>query len=362
MDENVRTDKRGSIGRELSSALKLLATVALATLGAYLFRRSAGVLAMFPIYTAICLASSFIDVGTATRAAVFGVSVFIFNTVEQGDMRVTATFTALAVFAAVALGHGVSRLVKGKKKLYGTAVIVVGFVASAVLNAFLIGMPFKALDADKTISAYIDESYPPEIGFLQIDEDSPAATVGRTNVYYDLFSGSYAVDLVCSAFPTEGGSVTVAPGGMISDGLAVILGDKLSEAHRMAVTDVLREAFPRGDFTIYPDGIRGFPSRELLSGEGELFVNAINYTIRVGGVQTVGEFRSSVRGYAEKLDGSGVGYGRIRFESGIGAWYRQSETIVSGAHPRGSLFRGEPGLKTIGTGYAFDLFFSKFAS
>ena len=110
--------------------VRLLITVALATAAAFVFRRSSGLLAMLPVCTLICLAAAFVNIGGFVRCAVFGIIVFAFNTVEQGDFKVTLTFTLLCVFAVAVFGYGAA-LLRGKKRRWG---LIFALEAAAVLG------------------------------------------------------------------------------------------------------------------------------------------------------------------------------------------------------------------------------------
>ena len=340
--------------------VRLLITVALATAAAFVFRRSSGLLAMLPVCTLICLAAAFVNIGGFVRCAVFGIIVFAFNTVEQGDFKVTLTFTLLCVFAAAVFGWGAA-LLRGKKTAGGVCVLVLGLAASVLLNGFFVGNPIKAAGAEKRIDSYIEDRYPESLvmGFLR--EGSGATDeelkVDFTKIYYDREAGAYAKDAVCRYFPTESRAVSVASNGEgpVSDGFTAMLADIISEAYRSAYADLMRAEFPRETYGVECDGIYGFPTKAMLAGDSAPVTECMSFKITVGGVQTAQEFTDAVKKIADAIDSSGLAYQRITFTAGIGSWYRRCAEKTC-AEPKGRDYIPAATLAPTGTGYRFNLF------
>ena len=77
--------------------LKLLAITVLAFVAALLLRQSMGVIAMFPISLVICFTSAVVDISVITKAAIFGVSVFALNSIENKNTEIAVIFSALCI-------------------------------------------------------------------------------------------------------------------------------------------------------------------------------------------------------------------------------------------------------------------------
>lgn len=318
---------RNVLKNELKYLLRLLITVVLATAAALLFRRSSGLLAMFPAAAAICFAAAWIKVGIAVRGAAFAACVFAFNTVEQDDLPLALTYTALCLFTVTAFGIGV-RIIKKRRKVAGIAVIAAGLTATLILNGIFIGNPFKAIEAQEKIDSYVAEVYPESF----TEGNLAFGRLDITNVYYDLSTKTYAKGAVCSRLPTLPGVISCDSGGNMSDTLLKQLGSVIAENSRSAVYDILRQAFPDASFTVTADSIWRYPEKQLFEvGENDIS-GRINYIIRIGGIQTVSEFRAEAEKFAEILDASGYKYCKTVFTAGISEWYRFSAVLVCGDH------------------------------
>ena len=346
-------DKKAYFKRELISFLNLVITVALATAAAALFRRSAGIAAMIPYAVLISFAAAFVNINIYLRLVIFAVTVFSFNTVES-ETDVAFMFTLLCLFAVLISSIGV-KLVKKHKNALGISVTAIGLAASCALNVFFVGNPIRCIDAEETIDAYIESSYPERISLST--EISGRFTV--SDIYYDHETKTYCKDAVWQRYPVYTGVISANPGDNITDGFAPILETLLAENLRSDVYEAVRAAFPDGRFTISDGTIAGFPDEKLLTGEEKALANCVSYEISLSGIQLVSEFRAAVIAYTNALDRSGVGYNEIVFTAGISEWYRQSATVTRNGHIYGKsvpVLKLRPKISTPG----FDKFIEAF--
>ena len=348
---------------ELILLLKLLATVLAAAGAAAVFRRGSGVLAMWPAAVAICLAAAFIGLNIWIKCAVFGITVFAFNTVES-EMKIALTFTALCVVAVAVLSYGAK--IFRKKKAAGVAVLVGGFIVCSALNVYFVGDPVKAYSAQKRIKEYISGHYPDD-GVLSVFSQGSGAKaddlkVDFSKIYYDRDSGAYAVSAVCRFFPTREKTISVpASGGVVSDGFAAMLEELIAESYRERFAELLRGEFPGSLFEITSSGINGFPDKDLLSGGSEPVLDCVSYDIRVGGTQTAREFDSAVKRVVDVFTRADMSYHEITFSAGIGAWYRRTCVVNGSVGPKGREFKPVSKLSLVGSGRNINLFLDAIA-
>ena len=297
--------------------LKLLATVILAFVTALCFRRSAGILAMTPVMIILCAASVFIDISNTVKCVVFAFSVFMINTIEAKDIKVTIMFSALCLLA-VAVFNIAFLLIKKKKK-YGYVIAVLGLFLCVFLNLRFIGNPFTALDAKDRINEYTNATYPN-------NENAALGEFEFTNIYYRYDTKAYVTDAKSSHYPVDIASITVGD-SLLQDGFKGLMEEKISEPYVLEITDVLREAFPNASFSVKADGFSAMPDRVILSSaSGELNGN-MHYEITLGGVQTSEAMLKTAYKFINAIDRSGVGYAKITFKSGIGNFQRRSITV-----------------------------------
>ena len=316
------TKEKTDNGERLSAeprffTLKLILTVVLAFGAALLFRRSAGILAMFPIAFILCGASALIDIQQVAKCAVFGITVFCINTIENDDVKISVIFTAICVIATAVFGYAASKIKKGKKYGYGMA--AAGAVVCIVLSVTFVGNPFTAIDANEKINQYTETNYPNK-------ENAALGNFEFSNIYYNYQIGSYAVDAVSSEYPTEGGTVSIG-GDIIRDGFKSVMFDKISEPYVSLMASTLRESFPEERFTVEFDGFVSSPGEAILSApEGALESNA-RYEIFIGGIQTGDDMIKQANRFVDALDRSGINYSTITFKSGIGIWFERCVTV-----------------------------------
>ncbi len=311
--KNTKTKSKESI----LSAAKLLLVVALAFVAAITFRRSAGIIAMTPIPLVTCAVAAFIGVSSLAKCAVFGITVFAVNTIENDDISVTLIFTVLCLLAISVLSYAAQAIKKKKKR--GYAICAIGILGCLVLNVFFVGNPFHAIDAKQKISDYTDKKYPQT-------ENAVLGNFEFSNVYYRYDTKAYIVDAVSDKYPTEGASITLG-NEVVRDGFSDLMTQKLSEPYVLDIKSVLREKFPNDSFSAEFDGMASLPDQTVFSAnEGEL-KNNLCYEITLSGVQTAEQMRERVREYVNALDESGIGYAKLTFKSGIGTWQRRYVSI-----------------------------------
>ncbi|MBQ3229552.1 MAG: hypothetical protein IJB49_00895 [Clostridia bacterium] len=327
MTEQVKQDMNESKDRFFS--LKLLLTVVLAFAAAFVFRRSVGVISMTGLAFLLCGAAAFIKISPLLKTAVFALSVFALNTIEQSDIKVTLIYSALCLLACVAFEYAASKICLGKK--LGYAVAAIGLAACILLSFMFVGNPIKAFKAQRVFNEYIEAVYPET-------EDAALGSFKFTKVYYNYTTKAYTSDGVSSRYPTEPASLSLS-GDIIKDSFAPIMEAKIAEPYSLEMTMLLRKSFPDDSFGVEYDSIASMPGATLFSAaEGELS-NDMNYIITLGGIQGAKEMLERTEEYLNVIDRSGIGYGRIIFRSGIGNWYRRSITI------EGDHFIGHPVFK-----------------
>ncbi len=299
--------------------LKLLLIIALAFLAAIVFRRSSGILAMFPIAFILCAAAAFIDLKPSVKCLIFAVMVFTLNTVEQSDMTITLTFTALCLLANVVAEYSFAKIKESKKRGYYVAAC--GGIACIVLSFVLIGNPFTAINAKSALDEYAEKKYPHI-------ENAALGEFDFSNIYYRYDTGAYAIDAVSSRYPTESAMITYSNGN-IHDGFERHMKEKLCEPYSLELTDIFRKAFPNDTFEIECDRIISMPGESILSAKEKTLYSNLSYDVYLAGVQSVPEMLKRVEGYMNVLDDSGFAYDKIVFKSGVNPWLRRSITVSS---------------------------------
>lgn len=324
-----------SKGKERLLGAKLLIVVALAFAAALVFRRSAGILAMTPIALVLFAVAAFIDIGAVARCAVFGVTVFLVNTVENDDTSATIMFTALCLLAVAVFGYAADAI--KKKKKHGFAVFGAGAVVSLVLCLVFVGNPFTAIKAKTLFDDYTERNYPN-------NEDAALGVFEFSQIYYRYDTKAFVIDAVSSEYPTEGASLTVA-NEVVRDGFRDLMEEKISEPYVADMASVLRKAFPDDSFTVSFYGFASLPDEAILSAEAGALADNVYYEITVGGIQTADAMTESVEKYINAIDTSGTGYAKIVFKSGIGNWQKRCITV----NPNHPVFNPEIKLTYVNT-------------
>ncbi|MBQ4317288.1 MAG: hypothetical protein IJC20_03475, partial [Clostridia bacterium] len=216
------------------NTVKLLIVVALAFAAATTFRRSAGIIAMTPIALIACISGAFIGVAIWQKLAIFGITVFSVNTIENDDIKITIMFTTLCLLAVLLFSLVAKSVKKGKK--YGYIIGVIGLIICVGLNMFFVGNPFKAIKANDQINEYTNEKYPQS-------ENAYLGDFEFSKIYYRYDTKAYVVDAASDKFPTERASITLG-NEVIRDGFKTVMEDKLSEPYVLEIKEVLRKHFP----------------------------------------------------------------------------------------------------------------------
>ena len=301
----------------LEYILKLTATVVLAFLTALFFRRSAGVLATFPIAFALCGLAAFVKLDIKLKLTIFGIMVFSLNTAETEDLKVTLTFVALCLLACTLFQWAV-KLIRQRKKI-----AIPFFSASAVicivLSAIFIGNPISAIKANKLLTNYTEEKY--------LSSQQGESEYNFSEIYYNFNTKAFEIRAESNKFPTEPALISTK-NDLVYDSFESVVQQQLSTPYILEITRVLREQFPEDNFSVSLDEIQMQNQKEVVSAaDGELY-GKIAFEIYIGGVQTTNDMRSKVAQYASFLDHANVDYARITFKSGINPWVRQSVTIT----------------------------------
>lgn len=318
--------------------LKLLATIVLAFAAALVFRRSAGVLAMFPIAFLLCGAAAFLDIRPIAKASIFGVTVFSVNTVENDDIKTAVIFSALCFTAAFVFGYA-RKLIKKAAK-YGIAIAAAGAAGCIVLSVVFVGNPFAAISASDKINDYTAANYPQ-------NTNSELGEIEFSSIYYRYDTGAYAVDAVSNRYPTESASISVG-GDVVRDGFRGLMEQKLGDQYVSELAAVLREAFPASEFSVEFDGFVSLPDQVLLASESGSLKANVRYEISVSGIQTADDMKSTVARMVSAIDRSGMGYAKLTFKSGIGLWTRRCITVDPN-HPATRVVTELDYVSTIGT-------------
>ncbi len=299
------------------NALKTVSVVLLAFVAAIFFRRSAGVLATFPFAFVFCAISAFINVNPKIKLAVFGITVFALNTVENTDTKVALIFAALCLLACLLfqLSAGVIK----KRKAIGICVIAICFVLCTVLSFVFVGNPVSAIKADRILKDYTESKYPAA-------ENGESAKYIFSKTYYNYNTKSFEKQGYGTDSPTEIGTLSVS-GETVHDSLKSIVQKNLAQPYVLEITEVLRKRFPDDTFSVSFDEIYKENGKQIISTEKDGLYGRIVFEINLGGVQTANKMAEKVKQYTEVLDNADINYGKIIYKSGISPWVKRSATV-----------------------------------
>lgn len=300
-------------------SLKLLAVVVLAFLAALAFRRSVGVVAMFPIALLLCAASAFFDIGTVIKAVIFGITVFTVNTIEDKSTETTIIFSALCLLATLLAGYSFYKI-KASKKI-GIPIACVSVALCIALSVCFVGNPFAAISANGIIDSYTADNYPNK-------ENAALGSFEFTSIYYDYKTDAYCVDASSTKYPTEPSPISVN-GEVLYDSFYHLMESKISTPYVSDMSAVIREGLPDASFSVDFDGFVSFPDQAILSSESGALYNNVRYEITVGGMQSAKDMLEQVTRMVNVIDASGIGYHQLTFKSGIGIWTRRSVTVTT---------------------------------
>ncbi len=303
--------------------LKLLAVIALAFLAALVFRRSVGVVAMFPIAFVLCGISAVLDIGTTIKAVIFGITVFSVNTIENDNIEIAVIYSALCLLATLIAGYAADKIKRSKR--FGISIASAGAVLCIALSVIFIGNPFAAIAANDIIEPYTDRNYPQ-------NENAALGNFEFTNIYYDYETKAYCVDAKSSKYPTEPSPISVND-EVLYDSFYHLMESKISAPYVSDLSAVLREYLPDASFSVEFDGFISLPEEAILSSESGALYNNVRYDITVGGIQSAKDMLSQVTKMVNAIDASGIGYAQLTFKSGIGIWTRRSVTVDPN-HPK----------------------------
>lgn len=327
-----------------SGLLKLFTVILLAFFAGLLFRRSAGLIAMFPFWMIFCGASVFITVNIKIKLTIFGAMVFTLNTVETEDIRVTLTFTALCLLACL-LFELSAKLIKQKKSA-GYCAVAAAVILPITLSVIFVGNPISGIKANHVFNDYAAGKY------LNSERADPEE-FSFTKIYYNPKAKAFEFQATASDFPTEVGLISVKGDG-ITDKFQTIVQKHLSEPYITEVTKALREKFPDEAFTVSVYDIYPKDQREIISAEENELYGSIVFKIELSGVQTENDMERKVTQYTAVIDGAGIDYGRIVYTGGINPWVRRSATVTK-ERPMGNL-RLDLSRVPVFTSFRFDCF------
>ncbi len=297
----------------LFNALKTLTVVVLAFIAALFFRRSAGVLATFPIAFFLCGVAASIKINLKIKLAIFGGLVFILNTFENDDMTVTLIFTALCLLACLLFELSAKAITRGKKSKYYVPAISVVICFS--LSFIFIGNPVSAIKANRILSDYTDEKY-----------STDDADFEFSKIYFNYKTRAYEISAVNKEYPTEA-SLISTKNGLVYDSFKSLLQKHLTTPYILEITSTLRNSFPNDSFNVSFDDIQCMGEKAVVSAkEGELY-GRIVFEIHLGGVQTVEEMKNKIIQYTTVIDNAGIDYAKIIFKSGIDPLVRRCATV-----------------------------------
>lgn len=292
------------------SLLSLLLLVLLACTAAVAFRRSSGVWMILPIYPLCIAAASFLPVKRVMRAVFFLVLTAVLNMVESTDTLDLAILCGIAAacFLLVELAVSLFRKKQAVPCIIGAAVLLVYLGVSSLF----IGNPFSALTADSKLNDYIEETYVTATGTHQFDA-----------IRYDRKSALYTVKATNEAYPTESREITLM-GDHIADRYRDMLEDQEMREQALAITEILREAFPKDSFTVLRLGIDGFArGLQAYSTENTTdYRDRMDFCIQLSGKPTYEKLLNAAVQYNEVLVSSGVQYDDLVFTGGEGLRFR----------------------------------------
>jgi hypothetical protein len=317
MTEKKKTSPKKKIPEGVLFALKLFAVILLGFSAGLVFRRSVGIVSMFPIAFALCGLASCIDIKPSYKLIIFPASVFILNTVETSDSSVVLTFTALCLLANLFAEYSANAFRRKQKRFFVS--LPIGAIVCVALSFIVIGNPFTAISSNNRLKSYVKEFYPET-------ENAYLGDFEFSTIYYNRDTKTYSYDAICSAFPTESAEISIK-NGVIRDSFKELLYNKIKSPYEVEFTAYLRKIFPTDSFTVECVSVVSLPNENLfLSKEGELTENA-SYEIYLGGIQTADEMISRVRYYISLLDRANAQYDEITFTSGTGPFVRRCVKI-----------------------------------
>ncbi len=296
---------------------KVAIIAVLAFIAALCFRQSSGILAMTPAAFILCGLASFVEIDWRIKTIIFGVTVFSLNTIEQTDMNITLTYTALCLLACLLFNIG-ARLIKKHKKS-GVPVMSTGAVLCIALSVIFIGNPISAISAKSAINDYAERTYPSS-------ENAALGEFEFSNIYYNFNTKAFESRATSSKYPTESGIISYSA-DTVYDGFQEIMKEKLCQPYILEITALLRKYYPDDSFSVSYKDIASKPGDRVLSAtEGELY-GRITYEIYLGGVQTANGMSEKVARYMQIIDGTDTEYSKIIFKSGISPWMLRSVTV-----------------------------------
>lgn len=317
-----------SSAKKSTGLLQLLPTAVLACVSAVSFRQSTGYWIMLPIYPLCVAIAALLPSKRLYRGIFFLVLTAVLNLMEQDSLPDALVFigAAFAFFVFVELAVWCFRRKKPFPCVLG-AVLVIGCIGA---NALLFGDPFSALYAQKKIDAYIQQTY---------DVENGGHSFGR--IRFDTKSRLYTLTACNERYPTETGELFLC-NGYVVDHYRDVLEVQAMQAPAEALTTVLREAFPKGSFTVIRLGIADFPGQSYSIYSETDYSEKLSYCIQFGGAPTYEKLLENAQKYLDVLSAEGVPYNNLLFTGGGGLRYRISLTPYG---QNGLFFKGlKPGM------------------
>lgn len=305
--------------KRLPESVWILLTALLACLSAGCFRPGTGLLRMLPVPLACMLLCAFFPVRRWQRCALFPALMLALCMVETQDRTVLLLSAVVCVLSLAAAE--ISALLFRKKRLLPIACGVAVCAVCLAGTSLLIGNPFSALRAKRTIDDYVAKIYDTEAGGFHVSE-----------IGYDCEGFSYFVEMNSDAHITETGRISCKD-GRITDGYRRVL-EKQYEAEALtALTAAMREAFPDDTFRVIPIGIEGFPkSGEKLSGEYDPdYAGSVRYCIRLSGRTDYEKLKKSALFYSEVFEDAGISCASLVFTG----WNSVFARTLAGVVPTG---------------------------
>ena len=235
MTEKKKTSPKKKIPETVLFALELLSVIVLAFCAGLVFRKSVGIVSMFPIAFALCALASCINIKSRYKLIIFPATVFMLNTIETSDKEIALTFSALCLLANLFAEYSANAFRKKQKRFFASAVS--GCVICITLSFVIIGNPFTAISANRDLRAFTDEKYPTaENAFLGDFEFS--------KIHYNRDTKTYSYTATSSSFPTESAEISIK-NGVIRDGFKRLLDRKIKEPYETEFTAYLRKCQER---------------------------------------------------------------------------------------------------------------------
>lgn len=307
--------------KQQNSPLALLLLAVLACIAAVTFRRSSGIWMLLPIYP-LCIAlssvlSNYFPVKRLLRGVFFLVLTAALNLVESTDTFETAVIIGLA-FACFLLVEFAVWLI-GKKRMLSCIGGVALLVCYLFASSMFLGNPISAWQANSKLNEYINANYVTEGSGHQFE-----------SIRYDRNAGVYTVNATNTDYPTESRHIFLA-GDHVVDHYRGILEDQEMRDTALAITEVLREAFPKDAFTVIRLGIDGFSDEEqAYSAHHETdYSSRMNFCIQLSGKPTYEKLLDAALSYNTVLASSNVSYGSVVFTGGEGLRFRMEITPMT---------------------------------